>query len=101
MNLVKIQFRNGDIKDYKTPFNNPTDDILANLAHCLLQEYKHLDSKILDCSDLQKFYTGLNKEKTVPYLGAKVLDFRKIDGRTRFAKNLKYYSHRFLFENYN
>ena len=34
-------------------------------------------------------------------VGAKVLDFRKIDGRTQLAKSIRYYSHRFLFENYN
>ena len=101
MNYLKIKFKNGTIKAYKTPFNNPSDDKLETLNSSLFREYAHLSTRVSDCNDLEKFYTGLNKDKTVRYLGAKVLEFRKIDGRTRFAKNLKYYTHRFLFENYN
>ena len=101
MNLVKIQFKNGLIKEYKTPFNSPAYDNLETLNSALFRKYTHLDTRVSDCNDLEKFYTGLNKEKTVRYLGAKILEFYKIDGRTRFAKKLKYYTHKFLFENYN
>jgi len=100
MNYLKIQFKNGTTKEYKTSFSNPNNDTLKELNNGLFIDYSNLDKKIKDCTNLELFYTKLNNEKTFIFLGAKVLDFRKIDGRIKQAKALKYYSHRFLFENY-
>ena len=100
MNYLKIQFNNGNIKEYKTPFSNPGTDILCDLNSALFVDYKHLGKKFLECSNLEKFYTEYNKKNTLVFLGAKIIEFKKKDGRKKEIKALKYYSHRFLFENY-
>ena len=100
MNYLKIQFRNGLIYEYKTPFNNPNLDILADLRSSLFVDFKHLDEKIAKGANLDVFYNEYNKLNTLKFMCAKVLEFKKIDGRTKQAKTLKYYTHRFLFENY-
>ena len=100
MNYLKIQFNNGNIHVYKTCYDNPDKDTLKSLNSGLFREYKHLNKKISDCNNLELFYGGLNNEKTVNFLGAKVLVFERVDGRKKEIRKLNYYSHRFLFENY-
>ena len=100
MNYLKIQFRNGLICEYKTPFNNPNLDNLKNLNSYLFTEFKDKSEHIKRYSDVCLFYNESEKINTLSFMGAKVLEFKKIDGRTKQAKILKYYTHRFLFENY-
>ena len=100
MNYLKIQFNNGLIQDFKTPFNNPNLDNLNQLNSYLFTEYKDKSEHIKRYSNVDLFYKESEKINTISFMGANVLSFYKIDGRTKFAKNLKYYSHRFLFTNY-
>ena len=100
MNYLKIQFKNGVICEYKTPFCNPNLNTLGELNSALFVDYKHLGGNVEKASNYEAYLKEYYNLNTLEFLGAKVLEFKKIDGRTKQAKILKYYTHRFLFENY-
>lgn len=100
MNYLKIKFNNGSIQEFKTPFNNPNLDNLNQLNSYLFTEFKDKSEHIKRYSNVCLFYKESEKINTLSFMNANILCFKRIDGRTKFAKNLKNYSHRFLFINY-
>lgn len=100
MNYLKIKFNNGLIQEFKTSFNNPNLDNLNHLNSYLFTEFKDKSEHIKRYSNVCLFYNESEKINTLSFMNANVLYFKRIDGRTKFAKKLKYYSHRFLFVNY-
>ena len=88
MKKVTIQFNNGKTHAYKTKYDI-RDLQVRILNYCLLLRYKH----IVICKKLMQedLYLSMCSD-LADYFGAVISKIENLDGRTREAKNLPYFS---------
>lgn len=88
MKKVIIQFNNGKTHTYKTKYDI-RDLQVCNLNYCLLRRYEHIDL----CKKLmsENLYLSMCAD-LADYFGAVISKIENLDGRTKEAKNLPYFS---------
>lgn len=88
MKKVVIQFNNGKIHTYKTKYDIRNLQV-RSLNYCLLLRYKH----IAICKKLmqENLYLSMCAD-LADYFGAAISKIENLDGRTKEAKNLPYFS---------
>ena len=88
MKKVTIQFNNGKIHTYKTKYDI-RDLQVCTLPYDLLLRYKHIGI----CKKLmqENLYLSICSD-LADYFGAVISKIENLDGRTKEAKNLPYFS---------
>lgn len=97
----KIKFHNGQIKEYKT--KSPIDDApMYTLNFYMLQ--RHIDKGPIVTGALQDawYFTHpeVSQQLVITRFKAEVLDSRLLDGRTKEAKKLPWFSLEEFIANY-
>ena len=88
MKKVTIQFNNGKTHTYKTKYDI-RDLQVCTLHYDLLLRYKHIEV----CKKLmqENLYLSMCSD-LADYFGASISKIENLDGRTKEAKNLPYFS---------
>lgn len=88
MKKVVIQFNNGKVLSYKTKYGI-RDLQVCTLHYDLLLRYKHIEvcKKLMQGNLYPSMCSGL-----ADYFGASIAKIENLDGRTKEAKNLPYFS---------
>jgi hypothetical protein len=89
MKKVVIQFNN---KQEKT-FIVVSEEVpkCGHLSYCLLLKYKNLGPSQLLLEE-DNYFKRYAKVSAISFFGATILECEKIDGRTKEAKNLPYFT---------
>lgn len=99
MKKVVIQFNNLKVKSFKVK-GEVFDIKCSHLNWCLLLRYKQL-SCVQNLMDKDAYYAGNYKNfSAMNYFCASVLNCEKIDGRTKNAKRLPWFSAEELLVNF-
>ena len=97
----KIKFHNGQIKEYKT--KSPIDDVpICALNFCVLQ--RHIDKgqvvKELLRNDGYFTHPAISQQLIIERFKAEILDSKLLDGRTKEAKKLPWFTFEDVIANY-
>ena len=93
MYKLTIKFNNGTEATYKTPVTRDKIERIM-ISHCSFYMFSRHSSRIKKAKELliNNKYLDLNKDSVLPYFGATITSFEKIDGRTVEAKALDYFN---------
>ena len=93
MYKLTIKFNNGTETTYKTPVTRDKIERIM-ISNCSFNLFLRHSSKIKKAKQLliNNKYLDLNKDSVLIYLGATIISFEKIDGRSAEYKALNYFT---------
>ena len=92
MYKLTIKFRNGIEGTYKTPFNrkNIEDTKVSDCSYAMYLRYAKSIQRAAMLFDSDSYLR--HEESVITYFDAAITSFEKIDGRTKEAQSLEYFT---------